>query len=105
MSKGPRMKGEQTGPANREHKVRATDYTRLPEKAAGPGAKKNWELARQALEQASLNEDSVPESERPKLTYRLAKVGYYTGDVNDRVIEGLEKTVDNPAVNRAEGYK
>ncbi len=81
-----------------------TAYIRLAEKTTGPAAKENWEKAREALEQASLMEESIPESERPKLTYRLAKVGFYTGDINDRVIEGLEKTVDNPAVNRAEGY-
>src|SRR5262249_41835476 len=42
-----------------------TAYIRLAEKATGPAAQKNWEQARTALEQASLNEESIPEAERP----------------------------------------
>lgn len=78
-----------------------TAHLRVAAKADPLRAKEEWLLARQHLEQADAT--GVPEDDRLKLTYRLARAGYHTGDALPRVIARLEEAAEE-ADNRAEAY-
>lgn len=78
-----------------------TAHLRLAERTDALRAREEWLQARQYLEQADAS--GVPEADRMKLSYRLAKVGYHTGDQLPRVISRLEQTAEE-ADNRAEAY-
>ncbi|MFO0926060.1 MAG: tetratricopeptide repeat protein [Gemmataceae bacterium] len=78
-----------------------TAHLRLAEKADALRAREEWLKARQYLEQADASE--VPEEDRMKLSYRLAKAGYHTGDQLARVIGRLEQSAEE-ADSRAEAY-
>ena len=75
-----RAKRSPTGPARPP--VLAGCYIRLAEKSDPGGAPKRWQKARQYLEQA--DQAGVPDRERPRLTYRLAKVDFCTGSPAQR---------------------
>jgi tetratricopeptide (TPR) repeat protein len=69
---------------------------RQPEQAA-----EHWRLARQHLEEAE--QLGVPEADRGRLLYRLAKVGFHTHDDPRRVVQHFEASVEQ-ADDKIEAY-
>jgi tetratricopeptide (TPR) repeat protein len=78
-----------------------TAHIRLAERAGAGKARAHWRKAFTLLQQAQ--RDGVPEGDGVRLTYRLAKAGFHSGDNLQRVIAGLEESADG-SDNRAEAY-
>jgi tetratricopeptide (TPR) repeat protein len=76
-----------------------TAHIRLAERG-GKGSADDWRRAREYLERA---EQAIPEKDRDRLTYRLAKVGFHTGVPPEQVIKGLQESIES-AENQVEGY-
>jgi tetratricopeptide (TPR) repeat protein len=81
--------------------VAADCHIRLAEKAAPGRAAEHWQQARKYLDRA--DQSGLPEREKPRLTYRLGKVGFQVGDPPEQVISRLEESVES-AENAVEGY-
>jgi tetratricopeptide (TPR) repeat protein len=77
-------------------------YLSQAEKLSGKEEMGAWHQARLHLEQA--DRLGVPEADRPRLTYRLARSWFYTGENIQRVIEALTAAVATGADDPAEGY-
>jgi tetratricopeptide (TPR) repeat protein len=77
-------------------------YLSRADKLTGKEAAEAWQQARLHLEQA--DRLGVPEADRPRLTYRLARSWFYTGENSQRVIEALTAAVATGADDQAEGY-
>jgi TolA-binding protein len=77
-------------------------YQAKAEKLSGKEAVEAWRQARLHLEQA--DRLGVPEADRPRLTYRLARSWFFTGENLQRVIEALTEAVATGADDPAEGY-
>jgi tetratricopeptide (TPR) repeat protein len=78
-----------------------TAQVQQAEKADQNHAAELWQRARASLEEAERLE--VPESDQTALQFRLAKVGFYTGDNLTTVIRRLESTVAQ-CESPAQGY-
>jgi tetratricopeptide (TPR) repeat protein len=78
-----------------------TAHMRLAEKADSSRGEEDWRQARQYLEQA--DKAGVSDADQPHLLYRLGKVGFFTGDPLQLVIDRLEEATPR-GDNRAEGY-
>jgi tetratricopeptide (TPR) repeat protein len=78
-----------------------TAQLRLAEKADPSQAQEAWKRARVLLEHAE--SAGVSEEDRLVLMYRLARVGFYTGEARQRVIARLEESAV-AADNRVEAY-
>ncbi len=79
-----------------------TAHVRLAERAAPSKASEHWQAAREHLREA--DKLGVPEPEKGRLAYRIAKVNFHTGEDMKLVLRQLEGSVAQ-ADNRAEGYK
>jgi TolA-binding protein len=79
-----------------------TCYIRMADKADPAHAAEKWQEAKQFLDQAE--QAGVPEEDRPRLTYRLGKVGFHTGAPVQQVIDQLQESVEAAENNRVEGY-
>jgi tetratricopeptide (TPR) repeat protein len=77
-------------------------YLAQADKLTGKEAADAWQQARLHLEQA--DRLGVPEADRPRLTYRLARSWFYTGENSQRVVEALTSSVSAGADDPAEGY-
>jgi hypothetical protein len=75
---------------------------RLADSASANEAAEWWKSAREHLEEAERL--GVPESDRDRLSYRLAKAWYYTGEQPQRVVDRLASIVDS-VDDRAAAYR
>jgi tetratricopeptide (TPR) repeat protein len=78
-------------------------HIRLAEKSIKTAAGEHWQRARQYLEQADHDAGSLTQEDRARLTYRLARVGFHTGDSPERIISRLQEVIDS-GDDRAEVY-
>jgi tetratricopeptide (TPR) repeat protein len=79
-----------------------TVHIRLAERAPTAEAAEHWNLARTVLLEAE--QLGVPEDDTAKLSYRLAKVAFHTGEDLGEVVRRLEDSADG-ADNLAEAYR
>src|SRR5262249_42185496 len=78
-----------------------TAYMRMAEKSDPSAAPQSWRRARPYLQQPL--PAGAPDEDQLRLTYRLGKVGLFTGDSLDNVIARLDEATPR-GDNRAEGY-
>jgi tetratricopeptide (TPR) repeat protein len=100
------VQGARTPAAAAEaHFLLGSVYVALAERADSTRASDLWREARSHLEQASAL--SVPEEDRPRLDYRLAKAWAHTGEAPPKVIAALEQSLEEGADgphDKARGY-
>jgi tetratricopeptide (TPR) repeat protein len=76
-------------------------YQSQAQKLSGKEASESWQQARRHLEQA--DRLGIPEGDRQRLTYRLARSWLHTGENTQRVIEAMTAAIAG-ADDRAEAY-
>lgn len=77
------------------HFLLGSAYIRRASEASREQAPFAWTKAREHLEQAAAL--GVPESDRPRMLYRLARAWYHTGVAAQRVLDGLAQTSETAA--------
>jgi tetratricopeptide (TPR) repeat protein len=89
--------------AGEAHFLLGSTYLRLAEQVATERAADFWQKARTHLEQGE--QLGVPESDGPPLLYRLGQAWYHTGGDAQRIIDHLNRAIDQVEDDRAIGYE